>query len=451
MANPFLDKLNNTELMSAFGVTQDNAPLTPEQLATLSQQVPEPEIKQPVVKVAPAASKQEQGVQSKNSDMQNAMNALENWQNRPKEASQSLDQSTAPDKPLSKLDQLEAMMNELQTKSSKDLEEARKSDRMLKVGGALGDALATYLNAQSQMNVKAPGVQVQQGAGLGKVADMFATAPEIQSDVAQRREAMMKQYGELAKGERAEKRLTSEEKRADKADKRARELTQMQIEGNLKAAGIKAAGKSATGFTPYQEKQIKREDEKDLQKLSTSITKLGLPTITSAINSIENQIGMTLEEALQRNTDDDKTNDVEVPGYGRVGSLAPDVFVGDKSRAFRQDVGSLLNPQISKQFGASQTKGEIERFQKEVGSGTFESEAAILRGLSNIKRSANADLKATYAGYRPELVDTYRTREGVTLQESPELDPRVELFMKQNKITDRDEAIKILKDNKIIK
>lgn len=400
---------------------------TPEQLAELTQPNPMAEMPaQPVAKIAPAAPKQDQ----------------------PKVPSQDdLSKRPTQNTPLSKSEALIAEYNKLLGKDQEALAEARKSDRMLKIGGALGDALATYLNAQSQMNVKAPGVQVQQGAGLDKIAEMFATAPEIQSDIKSRGEALMKQYAELAKGERAEKRLSSEEKRADIADKRARELAQMQIEGNLKAAGIKAAGKSSTGFTPYQEKQIKREDEKDLQKLSTSITKLGLPTITSAINSIENQLGMTLEEALQRNTDDDKTNDVEVPGYGRMGSIAPDVFVGDKSRAFRQDVGSLLNPQISKQFGASQTKGEIERFQSEVGSGKFESEAAILRGLSNIKRSANADLKATYAGYKPELVDIYRTREGVTLQNAPELDPRVESFMKKNNITDKDEAIRILKEN----
>ncbi len=131
--------------------------------------------------------------------------------------------------PMSKSEALIAEYNKLLGKSQEDLAEARRSDRMLKVGGALGDALATYLNAQSQMNVKAPGVQVQQGAGLGKVADMFATAPEIQSDIAARREAMMKQYGELAKGERAEKKLTSEEKRAESAEKLRREIADKEL------------------------------------------------------------------------------------------------------------------------------------------------------------------------------------------------------------------------------
>jgi len=158
---------------------------TPEQLSALTQQqAPEPEIEQPVVKAAPAVPKQAQPSAPAEDDSLTP---------------------PAPEKPLSKLDQLEAMMKELQATSSKDLEEARKSDRMLKIGGALGDALATYLNAQGQMNVKAPGVQVQQGAGLGKIADMFATAPEITSDIAARRKDLLAQYKFLSTGKDGEK------------------------------------------------------------------------------------------------------------------------------------------------------------------------------------------------------------------------------------------------------
>jgi hypothetical protein len=148
-------------------------------------------------------------------------------------------QQTPPSEtPMSKSEALIAEYNKLLGKSQEDLAEARRSDRMLKVGGSIGDALATYLNAQGQMNVKAPGVQVQQGAGLGKIADMFATAPEIQSDVAQRREAMMKQYGELAKGERAEKRLTSEAQTAKDRMAQQERLTQAEIDARLEAARI---------------------------------------------------------------------------------------------------------------------------------------------------------------------------------------------------------------------
>jgi hypothetical protein len=93
------------------------------------------------------------------------------------------------------------------------------------------------------MNVKAPGVQVQEGAGLGKIADMFATSPEIASDIAQRREAMIKQYAELAKGERSQDRLALEEKKAKSSEALRRDLSKAENEAMLKAAGIRSSGK----------------------------------------------------------------------------------------------------------------------------------------------------------------------------------------------------------------
>jgi len=319
----------------------------------------------------------------------------------------------APEIPLSKSEQLIQEYQKMLGRDQESLEEARSSDRMLKVGGALGDALATYLNAKGQMNVKAPGVQVQQGAGLGKIADMFATAPEIASDVKGRREAMLKQYAELAKGERSQARLESEEKRAGTADKRARELAKMQIEGNLKAAGIKAGAKPE--FTPYQEKMLGEKQEENVRKLSSDISKSGLPRLTTSIKELERQLGMPLEEALALNTDEDETNDVNIPGYGRLASLAPDWSVKEKQRAFRQGVQAVLNPDISKQYGATQSAGEIQRYQKQIGGGNFENQNAVLRGLVGIKTAAQSDLSAIQAGYDPKIVEKYQERKGVTL------------------------------------
>lgn len=113
----------------------------------------------------------------------------------------------APEMPESPMSRSEALLAEYQRMMGKDQEElkaARERDRMLKVGGALGDSLATIINARSQMNVKAPGVKVQEGAGLGEIADMFARAPEIQGDVNARRQDLLKQYAEMARGERAQ-------------------------------------------------------------------------------------------------------------------------------------------------------------------------------------------------------------------------------------------------------
>lgn len=99
--------------------------------------------------------------------------------------------------PPSKEESLLEEYRKMREQDQKDLESARSSDRNLKIGGAIGDALATVLNARGQMNVKAPGVQVQQGAGLGKIADMFQTAPQKAEDIKSRRDDLMAQYRAL--------------------------------------------------------------------------------------------------------------------------------------------------------------------------------------------------------------------------------------------------------------
>ena len=413
--NIFTNQLNNRELMDAFGIQQDNAPLTPEELVALSEQQQAPVIEEPIEPAEPA-------VPTITPPVVKAVSTTpkQELQQAPTALTEDLPKAPATETPMSKSEALMAEYNKLLGKGQEDLAEARRRDRMLKVGGSLGDALATYLNARSQMNVKAPGVQVQQGAGLGKVADMFATSPEIASDIAQRRETMMKQYAELAKGERSQDRLALEEKKAKSAQELSRELAKEKNQTMLKAAGIRASkkDKEKPEFTPYQEKMLGEKQEEKVRKLSSDISKSGLPRLTTSIKELEGQLGMSLEEALALNNDKDETNDVNIPGYGRLGSLAPDWSVGKTQRAFRQGVQAVLNPDISKQYGATQSAGEIERYQKQIGGGNFEDQNAVLRGLAAIKTAAQSDLNAIQAGYDPKLVEKYQGRKGVSMDSS---------------------------------
>ena len=83
------------------------------------------------------------------------------------------------------------------------LKEARDSDRRWKMGAALGDSLATILNAQSQMNVKAPNVKVQQGAGLQDLVKNFEDAPLVENDLKRKREELLSQYKAMTDKEKA--------------------------------------------------------------------------------------------------------------------------------------------------------------------------------------------------------------------------------------------------------
>lgn len=347
--NIFLDPLNDRELMSSFGVEQ---PLSPEELAQMSTPVVEetpvatstaPTTKPAIRNIVAQESSALQELQSPSS--------LVNFKGIPEDKTQNnlSSEPPAPEKPMSRSEALIAEYNRLMNEKEGDLAKARKSDRMLKVGGALGDALATYLNAQSQMNVKAPGVQVQQGAGLGKVADMFATAPEITSDIAARREAMLKQYAELAKGERSQARLTSEEKRASDRMAQQERLAKLENEAMLKATGIRASEKGE--LTPYQQLMEDRYQEK-ATKLSDKQTKEieGLDNVLSSLNEVENA----------------KTG-VNTGRYAAAGQAAVDLIPGLEADqdfvALRQMSGTQLFDYVKEQSGVSYSVKELKELE----------------------------------------------------------------------------------------
>jgi hypothetical protein len=365
---------------------------TPEQLASIveQQQTPEPEIQAPVRAVAKQASPKKEEI-SGNPFMEN-VNFDAAMAKLPKEDSSVLDNSKEPQ--MSKSEALISEYNKLLGKGETDLADARKRDRMLKIGGSIGDALATYLNARSQMNVKAPGVQVQQGAGLGKIADMFATAPEIQSDLAQRRESMMKQYAELAKGERAQTRLTSEELRAKDTDLRARELAKdtdlrarelakMQIEGNLKAAGIKASGKGE--FTPYQQYMVNKAEKKE-SKLSDKQT--------TEIEGINNALkGLDEVEAAKTGVNTGRYASMYQSGM----DILPFAESDKDFVALKQLSGTQLFDYVKAQSGVSYSVKELDQLKSnmpnvEDDDNTFMTKLKTVRGI--IERKQKEKLSA---------------------------------------------------------
>jgi hypothetical protein len=192
------------------------------------------------------------------------------------------------------LDRRQALLEEFQNLRSgtDDLAEARKRDRMLKIGGALGDALATIIKARGQMSAKVPGAPVQEGAGLAKVADMFQTAPEIASDLAQRRQALMDEYRQMVTGEQ---------------DKLAKDLKERQVkayEDQVKAQVKKLEAAARPEVTQkevqpsFEEKekikakvkediQVSKENRQIKEKLESAI-----PTVDEQIKNVKNALDL---------------------------------------------------------------------------------------------------------------------------------------------------------------
>lgn len=245
--NIFTDSLNNRELLDSFGVEQ---PLSPEELAQMSTQAPEVEpITKPITAPIPAA----RNTASQQTPQAPIVNTRDDLSMEAPETIMS--KSETPEAPISKSEALLAEYQKMMGKDQEELKAARERDRMLKVGGALGDSLATIINARSQMNVKAPGVQVQQGAGLGEIAGMFATAPEIASDIAQRRQALMDQYKQLAIGESAAAKRELEKQR----------IQAMEEKNRLYGRQVEKMGAGREEAKQFREEKFEYDKIKNLQ------------------------------------------------------------------------------------------------------------------------------------------------------------------------------------------
>lgn len=199
--------------------------------------------------------------------------------------------------PMSPQEKMIAEYKAMREADQKAIEEARSSDRNLKMGGAIGDALATALNARGQMNVKAPGVQVQQGAGLGKIADMFATAPDVASDIKSKREDLLAQYKLLSKGSGEMTPYQRAFLSMKERDQQLREQSQEGVQGRHESTmGFKREEKGQLSdkvATSFADMETAKEEAK---RLLPRVKEAGLGIIGTPIEKGRAAIGMPSKE-----------------------------------------------------------------------------------------------------------------------------------------------------------
>lgn len=205
--------------------------------------------------------------------------------------------------------------------------------------------------------------------------------------------------------------------------KEIKELGVFDVMQNFAAAKAKAAEQAESRqlrIEQHQDRQqqqvenrdLRREtkEDKDVSRISDHISKSGLESLEDKLDEVEGIMG-TLKK-------DPKTGQPEnIPGFGRVGSLAPNILRLGKAKKLQQLIKGLGNVQLKSRSGAAVTTQELQRFIGEFGSGTFESEEALLNGLTNLRRALAADKSAIFAGSPQEAVQKYNERFGANFEQ----------------------------------
>lgn len=216
---------------------------------------------------------------------------------------------TVPAVGPSRAEQLWQEYSSLMGKDREALKEARNRDRMLKLGAAAGDALATIINARNQMNVAAPGVQVQKGAGLDKIAEIAARAPEVQSDLADRRADLLAQYRAMAEGDARDlqkRRIAAYEKQVEKTGRKAEEVKPTIGEQTVDKEFAKKYNEWRTGGKADYEENKKIFDEAiqalDKGKIDTGTTSgiaARIPGVRTDTRELETRVRKALNSMLR--------------------------------------------------------------------------------------------------------------------------------------------------------
>ena len=347
----------------------------------------------------------------------------------------------APEKPMTVQEQLLADYRKLLGSAEEDrnaLQEARRTDRLLKTGGAIGDALATMINARSQMSAKVPGVKVQQGAGLGKIADMFATAPEVASDVAGRREQLLKQYAELAKGERSQ--LDRDLKKRQIIAYEAQTKAQAK---KAESSAEKETSKAAESKPSFEEKETIKANIKERLEESKENRKLK-KELEPAIASVNDQI-KNVEDALNLI---DKSKLVGTGPFDQY-------FAGatPEGQLLKKALGNIsLDTLVQKFQGMSRaidTETDRKFFQETQPSmGNFETTNKkmlndILTRLKGIKAKSEAKLQEIESQKEPESQSIQKT--------TPSKDPSIQNYADSYFGGDYNKAYQFLKNRGDVK
>jgi multimeric flavodoxin WrbA len=293
----------------------------------------------------------------------------------------SLSPNIQPQAPMSPQEKMMAEYKAMQEQDRKDLQDARSSDRNLKMGGAIGDALATYLNARGQMNVKAPGVQVQQGAGLGKIADMFATAPDVQKNM----ESRLAEYKALQGGEINPYRQAMLDMRAKDQELKGKSLaeTQGRHGENLEFK------KGKQSFYEKESQELKPEELKTLQG------------IEGTLDSIDRLEGMNKEFL---------TGPIE----GRISAISRAIGMDSaKKTTLAAQMKTLLSKYGKQISGTAVGEQEFGRLETQLPTEN-DSDQAFASKLANFKteiENSRTRFMKTYSPVRD--VSSYEVREPV--------------------------------------
>jgi hypothetical protein len=220
-----------------------------------------------------------------------------------------------------------------------------------------------------------------------------------------------------------------------------RDQQQFQKEQQQERLSSQAQQNDLTRALTAESSQTNREMRRDVE-MERKIEKLQGKTqsfaeLNAAIRNFEGKLPGKLSDLNAEGsklTKDGKAVDlpgVSLPGLGRVGIYSTD------ARQLETAMASIFNKELKDRSGAAVTTAEMERLKGEFASGKFNTEAEMIQAVKDYEKMAAVALANAEAGFKPEVLEEYASRGGVTSQQlgkgqqqqqqAPATDPKARL------------------------
>lgn len=156
-----------------------------------------------------------------------------------------------------------------------------------------------------------------------------------------------------------------------------------------------------------QEMMRMRFDEAKRKSLDTDTQKAGKEL--QDLGGMQNDL-RTLLAATSKN---------DVPGVGPVAGLVPDLLMTEDGTEVRRAANRSLNALLRAQSGLTVSDQEALRTMAATKLSQRATNAQFIEGVKELAQYVQLAMRNKQAGFRPEVIEEYRSRGGTTSQEMP--------------------------------
>jgi hypothetical protein len=280
-------------------------------------------------------------------------------------------------------------------------ERANKFNILAAVGAMANNkqaAAAAAMADQQQQKRYAPKSLGVQGFALPESGN-FIPSPiylnERESEREQKRSALAATLE--ARREQEAARIEAQNQRAADANALRMTLAGMANSNRAMLAGMRQ-GDAAEAKQEKAQVAAAADLDKRVNRFSTALEKGGVPEFEAALQTAEGRLSRHKEG--------------ELPGYGRLGSMVPNMMSTDEMQMTRSDMAAAANILLKARSGAAVTESELRRFLEETASGKGMSEAAMRAGWKKLRTHFNARRDNFTSGVGDDVLNTYNERNG---------------------------------------